>query len=79
MVKVIEAGKNSKGIHSSSVLVYEYRDHLEVRVQAREKDARPSREVITIKRSEGNSTMLLIENMIKGHIVELLVLAAFKS
>ena len=50
-----------------------------MRVQVREKAARPSREMIKIMRREGNSTMLLIENMIKGHIVELLVLAAFKS
>ena len=66
MVKVIEAGKNSKGIHSSSVLVYEYQDHLEVRVQVREKAARPSREMIKIMRREGNSTMLLIDKYDQG-------------
>ena len=35
-------------------------DHLDVRVQAREKDARPIRERMRIKRGVGNSTIILM-------------------
>ena len=34
--------------------------HLDVRVEAREKDARPSRERMRIKRGVGNSTIILV-------------------